>query len=218
MHEDTWQLWLGMMVLVKRSNCRKIKGQCELLGERFPNASLQTETTILVATFLFFTVIKTWLSEGLSMKLSTCFSCRCVGVSPILYAFSHHYFPLRLHLFFRFIYLVFTHVLLARMYVCTCTVCAWYPCRSEEGVRSSGTGFTMWRLGIEPGSSGRAASALNQWATFLAPDLVLKLFHTNSELTFWSWTLVWLMYIWNMKDYCNPGCRGTPGREAFIQV
>lgn len=43
----------------ERSNSRKMKGQCGLLGQRFPNASLQTGTTIQVATFLFFTVIKT---------------------------------------------------------------------------------------------------------------------------------------------------------------
>jgi hypothetical protein len=40
-------------------------------------------------------------------------------------------------------------------------MCAWYSW-SEEGVRSPGTGVTEdCVLGIEPGSSERAASALN---------------------------------------------------------
>lgn len=139
----------------EKEQFRKMKGQCGLLVQRFPNASLQTGTTIQVATFLFFTVIKTWPSEGPSMKLSTCFSCRCVGMSPILYAFSRHYFPLCLHLLFRFIYLVFMHVLLASMYVCTCTV--YVPGIPTGQKRMSDPleleivrhGCSLWALGTE---------------------------------------------------------------------
>lgn len=58
-----------------------------------------------------------------------------------------------------------------------CTMCMSCACGGQKSVGSSGTGVTdklcaivMWRLGIQPGSSARAASALNWWAILSAPN------------------------------------------------
>lgn len=62
-------------------------------------------------------------------------------------------------------------------------MCAWCQQRSEEGTRSLETGLngqlpaSMWMLGIEPSSSGRAAGASNHWTISPAPAwCFLKLF------------------------------------------
>lgn len=75
-------------------------------------------------------------------------------------------------------------------FACMC-VCALYPWRPKEGIRSHRIRVsrwleaTIWVLGIEPRFLLRVASALNHWPVSSAPnDLILN---WDLFLTYWDW-------------------------------
>jgi hypothetical protein len=70
-----------------------------------------------------------------------------------------------------------------KIYLCIYHSACIYACMPEEGTKSHYKWLwtTMWLLGIELSTSGRATSAPNCWAIFLAPDIKSLLYSNSSS-------------------------------------
>lgn len=98
---------------------------------------------------------------------------------PMWYILNINIYVLYALHFFRFIYFAYINVLPECMYVHH--MGAWCSQRSEEGIRMPGTVRFRVDVGIEPGSSATARSALKWWATSLTPMhiLIFRYFSVN---------------------------------------